>query len=50
MLRGRACSAVSYAIERRQKVRTSMVYFGFNLNFFMDTVEHVYNENGKEFL
>lgn len=39
LLRGRACSAVLYAVERRQKVRTSIVYFGFSLNFSMDTVE-----------
>lgn len=39
MLRGRACSAVLYAVERRWKVRTSIVYFGFSLNFSMDTVE-----------
>lgn len=39
MLRGRACSAVFYAVERRQKVRTSIVYFGFSLNFSMDAGE-----------
>lgn len=39
MLRRRACSAGLYAVERRWKVRTSIVHFGFSLNFSVDTVE-----------